>query len=371
MKNDNNYSLGKTTAVKPASLLLAVFFVLAVMLEEFDSSLFVGLGGRLIWTFDKSFYEGLGIYFYDNDYILSPSEQASCDFEFEQLCAFKKKLDEAGIDLLYVNKPTKYTDDSVFERFGVESFCNQNADLLISRLRGAGIEVLDLREEMAAEGLNVYDMFYRTDHHWTVPSGKWGAMHIARRLGESFGIDCDLSIYDDENFTIETYPEVWMGEQGAKFDSSALKKDDFTLVTPRFETRYVIDGTPCGFSRFMDESMELRHYLYSALTCENENVQSGRVMFFGDSFDAVTEPFLSLAVHSVEFHNLRIDTTAQTDVFDELIKGKDIDTVIVCYVPFMIGQHDLPSSDHRNMFSFMAEGESAGLPASSAVKPAK
>lgn len=310
---------------------------------------FVEIGSKAIWMFNKNYYSDIGIYFYENDYVISPSAETSTDYEYEQMCQFKERLDKAGVKLLYVNKPTKYVDDSIFESFGVESYCNRNADKFLARIEEAGIDTLDLREEIEKDGLDIYSMFYRTDHHWTVPAGKWGAMKIAQALNEKCGYDIDLSIYDDENYNFITTKEAWFGEQGAKLEGAPIKKDDYTIITPKFDTSYNMGESTYTFNEaFINNLNGVGHYNYMSRGCTNNNVKEGSVLIIGDSYDVVTEPFLSLAVHMTDRAVLREGSINK--VLADIDEGK-YDTVIVCYAPFMIGAHDDETSANYAMFS--------------------
>ena len=51
-----------------------------------------------------------------------------------------------------------------------------------------------IREKIREDGLDIYDMFYRTDHHWKTWSGLWAAGKIAAGLNECCGYDIDLSL---------------------------------------------------------------------------------------------------------------------------------------------------------------------------------
>lgn len=339
-------------SIKITGIISLLAFMAAAVIYITNSGGYVNIGSKIIWAVDKGYYSDLGIYFIENDYVVSPSPETTTDYEFEQMCQFKKKLDDAGINLLYVNKPTKYLDDSIFDRFGVESYCNRNADKLLARLDEAGINTLDLRAEIRKDGLDIYKMFYRTDHHWTVPAGKWGAGKIAAALNEYCGYDIDLSIYDDENYDFKTTENAWYGEQGEKFVGAGAEMDDYTLVTPKFETSYTVDGQQGDFiSSFIKDTRQAFHYNYSSRNCINNNVKKGKVLILGDSFDVITEPFLSLSVHETNII-LRRDFD-DIDVYDDIVRDGGYDTVIICYAPFMIGAHDSETNVNRKMFSLV------------------
>ncbi|MCR4645718.1 MAG: hypothetical protein K5695_09960 [Oscillospiraceae bacterium] len=341
--------------IKLSGLLAFLCFVIFAVWVPADPSIFVKLSSKVIWTIDKNAYSGIGIFFYDNDYIVTPAPETSTDYEFEQMMTLKEKLDADGIELLYVCKPTKYLDDSIFDQFGEKNYCNRNADKLLSRLDAAGVHTLDLRQEIRNDGLDIYQMFYRTDHHWTVPAGKWGTSKIARALNEDCGYGIDLSIYDDENYIFKTTPEAWYGEQGEKLNGSDLKKDDYTLVTPDFDTCYTIGGEQTDFvNGFIYNPDTCYHYNYHAEACINENVPEGNILFLGDSYDMVTEPFLSLSVHQIDFLLMR--NLPDMDIYERFIREGGYDTVVICYAPFMIGAHDDEESANYKMFAFMPDG---------------
>ncbi|MBR1692380.1 MAG: hypothetical protein IJ711_06340 [Lachnospiraceae bacterium] len=345
----------------------------AVSIEKLESQyamrlwkqpLFLDLNGaaaRLLSV--QGYYSRQGIYVTKDRYIVSPANQTSTDYEYEQMTAFKSFLDERGIHLLYVNEPTKYVDDSLFrEEFGIESYSNRNADLFLQRISDAGIAVIDLREKIAEEGLNVYDMFYRTDHHWTTRSGLWATRKMAEGLNEYCGYSIDTSIYDESNYSFTEWKNCWLGEQGRKVAVSYVGLDDYTEIKPKFETSYsfktsdgLVDGT---FDDFIDEEIyeageniyagESWHYSYMQRDVINKNADYGKVLLLGDSYAQVTEPFLSLGVREVD---ALITRDYEGSVRDYVDAG-DYDTVIVAYAQFMIGAHDVEESANSSSFTF-------------------
>lgn len=62
-----------------------------------------------------------------------------------------------------------------------------------------------IREKIREDGLDIYDMFYRTDHHWKTWSGLWAAEKIAAGLNELRGYDIDLSLYDESRYTFKDW----------------------------------------------------------------------------------------------------------------------------------------------------------------------
>ena len=314
----------------------------------------------------KALYSDIGIYVSQDNYIISPGAQTSTDYEYEQITSLYQFLKQNGINLLYVNQPVKYIDDSyLLTEFGLKSYSNQNADVFLKRIDEAGIPYLDLRENIKAENINTPDLFYRTDHHWTTRAGFWATRHIVESMNDKLGYNIDTGLYDLSNYEVREWKNCWLGEQGKKISQSYIGLDDYTAIKPTFLTSYTFptaDGNTINgtFDTFINENVynlendvyanPSWHYSYSAKSCTNNNVQYGKVLLLDDSYAMVTEPFLSLGVNHIDVVTMR-DTNDSFSLRQLIIDNK-YDTVLICYAQFMIGAHDNPSSANYKMFTF-------------------
>jgi len=314
----------------------------------------------------RGLYSSMDIYVADDNYIISSSNYTTTNYEYEQTIGLRDFLKDNNINFLYVNEPDKYIDDSVFvEEFGVETYSNRNMDLFLDRIRNDGVVVVDLRDNIKSEGLEVSDMFYRTDHHWTTLAGLWATKIMAEALNENFGYSIDTSIYDLDKFDIKEWNESWLGEQGRKVGKTYVGLDDFTRIKPKYETSFTFKS-PGGktwqgtFDDFIIEDVyntendvydnETWHYSYARIDAINNNVEKGKILLLGDSYDHVTEPFLALGVHEVD--SLIIRNYDESVSLRNYILENEYDTVIVAYAQFMVGQHDDSTSSNYRMFTF-------------------
>lgn len=328
---------------------------------------FIDLNGILAKLLKmQGFYSDMGMYITDDGYIVSSSDPTSTDYEYMETIALRDFLALRGVNLLYVNEPTKYLDDSLFEEeFGIETYSNRNADLFLSRIREAGVNTIDLRDSIKADGKDVSELFYRTDHHWTTPTGLWATKIMAQALNDHCGYHIDTSIYDPIRFTTREWKECWLGEQGRKVAETYVGLDDYTELKPNYETNFTFkdyDGTlrDGSFEDFIDETIyntdtnvyenDSWHYAYDRIDSINNNVAEGRVLMICDSYDYVTQPFLSLGVHEVDSLIMR-DFDDSFSLRNYIIE-KGYDTVIIAYAQFMIGAHDDESSANFRMFTF-------------------
>ena len=313
----------------------------------------------------QGYYSDQDIFIMDDGTILDSSAKTTTDYEVEQTVALRDFLAEREIPLLYVNEPTKYIDDAFFTNaFARETWSNRNMDKFLSRIRQAGVNAIDLRDNIRAEGLNVLDLFYRTDHHWTVPAGLWASRIMAEGLNRYCGYNIDLSLFDPENFEAKEWKSCWLGEQGRKVGKTYVGLDDYTELKPKFETDYTFKGIgrlyEGTFDDFIDEwvydterdvyESNSWHHSYNRVNCINHNAEKGKLLILGDSYEAVTHCFLSLGIHEVD-SLIRRDLSEDFDLRNYILEN-GYDAVLIAYAQFMVGGHDDPTSSSYRMFMF-------------------
>lgn len=306
-------------------------------------------------------------YILDNGFVVGVYSQADPGYEIEQVAAFRDFLEANGISLLYVNEPVKYTDDeAVTEELGIPTYINENADRLLAGLAQAGVPTLDIRDTFS--GTDPFSWFYRTDHHWNTSAGKECARAICEKLNQDFGYGIDLSLYDDANLIYTLYEDAWLGEQGRKLGESYTGMENYTLIVPAYDTLFTIsleDGERTGtFDEVLvNQDIFLPqnnydiyngpswHYAYRGNEgpITNEYVENGNILVLGDSYDTVTNAFLSLGVHSV--HGIVLRDFKKGSIRDYILEN-GFDTVIIAYTEFMIGAHNDEDSANYEMFSF-------------------
>ena len=308
-----------------------------------------------------------------NGYIAGIYPYTTTDYEIQQITEFKSYLDERGIQLLYVNEPTKYIDDQVIlEDLGKSTYINDNTDRFLERLNENGISYIDLRDSIMEENLDSFDLFYRTDHHWTTYAGKMAAEVIAEEMNRNYGYRIDLALYDEDRFQYKEYKNAWLGEQGKKLGASFVGLDDFVSILPNYDTSFrVTHGESVMEGSFSDVLVDQERYLpennediYSAPSWHysymghseisgtkvenNLNTDGKKVLVLGDSYEQITIPFLALGISEVQCLVLR----SYGGSLREYIDNHEIDTVVIAYASFMIGAHDDETSANCTMFDF-------------------
>ena len=236
--------------------------------------------------------------------------------------------------LLYVQAPFKVDPADPQLPPGVTDYTNENADALLTALSAQGVDTLDLRAELKADGLDHASMFYRTDSHWTTEAAFWAYQTLAGTLHTDYGFPLDPAVIDRANFDKRTYPGIFLGSQGKRVGKLYGGVDDLDLITPRFDThlRYTVpvhdlvregDFTQSVLDFSHVDTIDLYemspYYVYSGgdypnSTIENLNAPDGKkVLLVRDSFSCAVAPFLSLAVGQLDTFDLRYNTEPLTD----------------------------------------------------------
>lgn len=257
-----------------------------------------------------------GVVKLDNGHLLVAfgyAEDKILQHNADQVIELKKNLDEKGIELLYVIPPyasNKY-DPQLPE--GIRDYGNDNLDRFSDMLREGGVELLDIRETMHDDGINAYDMMYRTDHHWTTRAGFYAYTQINDILMQKLDCEVDERVMDLSNYSVTTYPRWHLGSYGQRTGACFAGIDDFDLIEPVFET-HVSNGTESGSygdivinKEALKRKDQTSRYTYDGVlgrSCEknfvNEQASNDKkILVITDSYGKAVNPFLILSYGEV------------------------------------------------------------------------
>lgn len=252
-----------------------------------------------------------------------------------EIVALDEYCKERGVAHFYITTPNDACREDT-EISNVIDFYNQNADRLQSALREAGVETIDLRDELHAAGLDHHACFFETDHHWRPETGRWAAGVIARYLNENHGFAIDDSVFGAENWRVDIFHDWFLGSQGKKVTLARATPEDFKLFYPKFTTQFHIqipsldlDKTGSFSVFYRQNALRKRDYYegnpYSAYFYGDRaltrvhNLLSGdgkRVLVLGHSFDNCVLPFLAVGVEFLDSIDLR-EFTGDLETFME------------------------------------------------------
>lgn len=287
---------------------------------------------------------------------------------------FRDALSALHIPMVYVNTPYKIHQTDKQLPVNIHDYSNENADTFLGHLRKENVTTLDLRENIAEDSLDHYSMFYKTDHHWKAEAGLWAAGEIAAFLS---ALDDDYNveetILNPSSYSYEVHENIFLGSDGKRVGRLYAGMDDFTVITPNFETDFSFsaeNGTVHRKGSFSDVFI-VREALYSEdlltstvystycgasfgqMEIQNNSTNSvascspKKLLLIRDSFSDVLVPFLSLGYEHLDILDLRI---FKGNLMDYIEKSCP-DIVLVIYNP---GAYE----DHNSiMFDFLDSSE--------------
>lgn len=152
------------------------------------------------------------------------------------------KLKEKDTKFMVVMYPTKYNKDWSDGYYGIPyNDLNRFGDDVLRYFRRYDVDYMDFREILKDAGMGMDDIFYRTDHHWTVPTAFFATGKLIEHLNQHFnaGLDPDGFYRDIRNYRTETYENIYMGSQGRDTgEIYAGPLDDYTFIYPKFDTKF-------------------------------------------------------------------------------------------------------------------------------------
>ncbi len=225
----------------------------------------------------------------------------------------------------------------------------ENRATVNAGLREGGLEILDLDDYIAEHGIDYKDIFLKTDHHWQPRSGLWANAILCDYLNVHYGYSINTGIFDLANYDIKVYKNQFLGSLGKKVTEVYAPKEDFELITPKYESDITMFSSATGKTKtgtipdvfyFMDvfnipnvyARNEYALYMNNqdcALIISHNNKKSDgtSVLLIHHSFADVQIPFLTQA-----FENFyAIDLRHFTGSLETFIKKKNPSLVILAY----------------------------------------
>lgn len=295
----------------------------------------------------------LNAYKLEDGYLTFIYNKADMTERVEAVTELRDYAANYGAQLMFVQalyKVNKYGDAEVN---GIMDFANQNADELLAGLDANGVKTLDLRQAMGENLTNAeyHELFFRTDHHWKMSSALTATSLIANELSD-MGIAVDKSHLTPDSYTIENFPNSFLGSQGKKVTLVNTEVEDFALYHPRFSSQVhfaipnraldvtgdfdvFYDMTCVGKSADVYNKGQYSAYAYgdnALVRADNlllDSYPEQKVLLIRDSYCDPVVPFLSMGVK----HLITLDMRHFYGSLRTFIAQEKPDVIIVMYTP--------------------------------------
>lgn len=147
--------------------------------------------------------------------------------------------DEKDTKVVALIYPSQYNDAWSDGNYGmVYQEYNKFNEELFRWLRYYDVPYVDYKEYFENLGWPESEIYYKTDHHWTVKAAFAAFTQMTRYLNWKFDADLDEYYLDYDNYKIEEYEDAFMGSQGRDAGVSYAGLDDYTTIIPKFDTNY-------------------------------------------------------------------------------------------------------------------------------------
>lgn len=273
----------------------------------YEKHLFINLNGAVRKLLGQR--EMNGVLKLNNGHLIIPQAAYSQE-EIEQrateIIDYADFCKKQGKQFLFVQCILKTDEDNKQLPIGTEDFSNENVDLLLECLRNADINVLDIRDCMKRDGLDIYDYTYVTDHHWTSVGCFYAFTQIAKWIESEMGIVVDENVLNIDNYDIIPYEHWHLGSYGQRTGQYFAGIDDYDLIVPTFEVAFLDEnGKKHSFIEQVvnNEVFENRditsRYTYDFALNMPQGVASTsqklKLLFVSDSYATEMIPYLKLA----------------------------------------------------------------------------
>lgn len=245
----------------------------------------------------------------NNGYLISPQEEMA-DIEIktyaDEVIKYADFCKSQGKPFLFVQPILNVDEDNKQLPIGAEDYSNENINVFLQYLREADIDVLDIRECMKTEGMNLYDYTYITDHHWTTEGSFYAFTQITDWIERETGVVVDSNVTNLDNYEIETYKNWYLGSYGKRVGKYFAGMDDYRLVIPKFDVTFVDEeGKSHSFydqivnNRMFESGDTTSRYIYEFALKEPVGIATTSrdlsVLFVSDSYATAMAPYLKLA----------------------------------------------------------------------------
>ena len=238
-------------------------------------------------------------------YVLEPSDHV-IDF-----AGFVK---EADIPFLYVSTPNK---DSVLCRMGNETLYEHELSernwYLLLNLKEAGIDVIDLAQDLADAEMTKYDV----SNHWFPENALYAAGVVAQSLNQ-YGFEFDLSVFDLNNTTDyfedkEEWEKIIYDNTGYVYSFPIPRAVDNMTFTLEHEGTITEGAYSEVFLKVPDAYTEAAYHglsvvsnstLYEFHNLNTQNNKGKRILIIGDSYNWILSDYLIADIEYIDvIHN--------------------------------------------------------------------
>lgn len=288
-------------------------------------------------------------------------DQEKMESYIRNMVKLNQYLTDKGTKLLYIQAPFKVNKFDSKLPPGVMDTTNVNADSFLYGLRETDVPYIDLRDAIHEKNFDYQTLFYHTDHHWKTETAFWAYQYVMEYFNRNYGMLYDQEKADDSNFKKRELKQAFLGSQAVRTGKYYAGVDDFTVITPNFDTNYqfhlfngnlsLITSKSGDFETAMiaqkhltrpDTVKTIRDCAYFDINppkakIVNNDVEEGKLLIIEDSFGRPFSAFMSLNFHQTDLLDLRY---YKIQSLYEYLEKNEYDYVLFIYNPGVFGEEN-------------------------------
>ena len=258
---------------------------------------------------------------------------------------------DSGAELLYVQAPQKYHEGVTVPIPIDAQRLLARKDAFLEQIDGK-VNYIDMTQSIYDNGIDYDSLFFATDHHWTVDAAFWCYQEICEYLNTNTDYHIENTYYDSDNWNKYVLKNAYLGSSGVRVGSHYVGRDDFSLITPKFDTdferhymsNYMVDYngefTQCiltDYEKFLYEDYQgLIWGIYTGsdspyVSIDNRLIDNDKkVLIVKDSFGLPVSAFMCTTCKNMVIYDLRY---AHDKSLTHYIQDEGFDLVVIVYNP--------------------------------------
>ena len=151
--------------------------------------------------------------------------------------------EDANISVYYITSILPIADESDLPK-GVNDYSHSNVEKLSKYLQEYDIPIINIRDKENIKSINKEDLFYRTDHHWTMETCFSAFQDIIWQLDDELNwkLDANGKYTDLNNYDKIVKKKSFLGSYGVKVGEYYAGMDDFVIYNTKFDSDMVFQS---------------------------------------------------------------------------------------------------------------------------------
>lgn len=194
-----------------------------------------------------------------------------------RLKRLKDYANQQGTQVLFVMTPSKYSDKNSSLRTGLPvNDPTATVNELLFYMNRLGVDTLNLGEFMPNDEISYDEVFFKTDHHWTIPASFYATQKLVEKMETDLGASFTNKNYyfNLGNYDIQKYFGGMLGSMGRRTGIAFSGTDDFVAYWPKFDGNFTRESMDNNGGRLSASGSFQEVFMSPEVLNENKDIYS-------------------------------------------------------------------------------------------------